>query len=235
MNRRSILVAATLLLAGAAQAATYQFQVSAKGLTASPAAATPARTYATWSPTDKSADITLTNGDLTAANLPAASWRTLRTTIGKSSGKHVFEITFSGSTPGNAAMAGFGNTATNVGAYPGYNGISASYQTNTGGSPTGYYNRAGVTVSGPLPAAGNGPYMIALDLTAGKGWIATGNVWAQGDPAAGTSPTFTWTPGTTLFPMAAIYQNSALRATLNAGASSFGNTVPTGFSPGWYD
>lgn len=49
-------------------------------------------TYATWNPADKSADITLSLGNLKATQT-TSSWDSVRSTIGKTSGKWYWEYT----------------------------------------------------------------------------------------------------------------------------------------------
>ena len=181
------------------------------------------KTYATWSPTDKSPDITLSNSNLTCSN--AGSWRCARATQGKSSGKWVFEVS---ATYTAATTFGFGDVNFSVGSYIGGTPLSGGFY---------FYHNSfvgnGVTTSGSTPGtAANTPYMIALDLSAGKGWITNGSGgWVQGDPASGTSPSFTWTPGTMIFPACSTY---ASPVTANFGSSAFSHSVPSGFNSGWY-
>ena len=42
-------------------------------------------TYATWNPSDKSSNITLSNGNLTVGSTSSVTWDSIRSTIGKSS------------------------------------------------------------------------------------------------------------------------------------------------------
>src|SRR5262245_8044916 len=87
----------------------------------------------TWNPADKTANITLSNGNLTATN-GAAAGNTVRATSGLGSGKWFFEVTMSvwlgansgpgvalstapmpwfNNTPGVAYVDGFGNIRIN--------------------------------------------------------------------------------------------------------------------------
>lgn len=50
-----------------------------------------ARIYATWNPLDKSANYTLSNGNLTAVK-SGTVWNSVRATIGKSSGVFTYEV-----------------------------------------------------------------------------------------------------------------------------------------------
>jgi hypothetical protein len=54
-----------------------------------------------------------------------------------------------------------------------------------------------------------------------------------GDPAAGTTPTFTLTGSGAVFPAIGLFSNTTA-ITANFGASAFTGTVPSGFNPGWY-
>lgn len=184
--------------------------------------------YATFNSADKGTGIVLSGGDLIATSSVSSTWRSVRATLGKSSGKGVFEIKAS-ATSANL-LAGFASSAALMSTFLG--GSSRSVAVRSDGTA---YVASGVTTAGSPPAASANPYMFALDLTAGKGWVALGNVWANsGDPAAGTNPSFTWTAGTTIFPAASIFTTGGISETLNCGATSFSNTVPSGFPTGWF-
>ena len=51
------------------------------------------RTYATWNPSDKDTNVTLSGWNLTAENIAYGDWTSTRATIGKSSGKWYWENT----------------------------------------------------------------------------------------------------------------------------------------------
>lgn len=53
-----------------------------------------ATTYATWSASDKGANMTVSNGGLTVANTQGATWFGIRSTISETSGKWHWEDTF---------------------------------------------------------------------------------------------------------------------------------------------
>lgn len=192
-------------------------------------------TYATWNPSDKAADITLSNGNLTADHDGSASadLNCVRATIGKSSGKWYWEIVtsnFEGYI--GVANASLGLTSwlggdTNGWSYCGteisghvyggrkaYSGNAFSYGAN--------YGSSAVVIS------------VALDMNAGKIWWAKDGVWqGSGDPANGTNQAFTGLSGT-LFPCIQM-NNNTNQATLNAGASAFSHSVPSGFNSGLYE
>ena len=181
----------------------------------------------TFNSADQGVGITLSGGDLIASNSLSSQWRSVRATRGRSSGKYVFELKFSSST--TSLAAGFANGSASMASFLGNTSTSFSLQGGGGG-----YKKSGVTTFGTAPASSTNPYMFALDMDAGKGWIGLGDVWANsGDPAAGTNPSFTWTAGTTIYPGASVFTVGGITVTLNAGASAFSNTVPSGFNAGW--
>jgi hypothetical protein len=107
----------------------------------------------------------------------------------------------------------------------------------------GLYNSAtdgffGTYESGTL-ASGTTSYgtiACAFDADAGKIWFRnTVGTWVSGDPAAGTSPSATYTGGSLAFPILSTgrssgYTNSGIGA-VNFGQQPFSYTAPTGFNP----
>ena len=53
------------------------------------------RSYATWNPSDKSAYISLSGGDLTISSSSAPNYANIRSTLSKTSGKWYWETTYS--------------------------------------------------------------------------------------------------------------------------------------------
>ena len=196
------------------------------------------KTYATINPADAANGFVLTNNNLTAyssVNNGSAGWSCARATQSKSSGKWTFElVSFQNQTGAGLADAGANlnyylgqnegfNNNKSVAIYPGYGGsLGAGMSPQTYGS----YN--------PGPGSGSGPIMVAVDLTAGKGWLITNNTPYRGDPVAGTDPSWSWTPGLTLFPAVSSFYGSERVITMNFGATAFTNAVPSGFNSGWY-
>lgn len=185
-----------------------------------------APTYATWNPADKATLISLDATNLIASNTAASQFDSVRANQSKSTGKWVFEL--KKSVASNLLLLGFGTSAfTLIASWLGNSAVSAGYQAAN-------YLANGITSVGVAPADASTPFMIALDLDAGKGWICVGNVWANsGDPAAGTNPSFTFTANSILFPACSVF-GTAKTVTANFGASAFTNTVPSGFNSGWY-
>ena len=183
-------------------------------------------TYATWNPSDKGANIALSGGDLIASS-SVAGYQSVRANISKSTGKHAFEYTRS--QLNNQAMLGFGDSGFSLSNHLGATAKSVGMQGGTG------FQTNGITVIGYADYNAL-IYMFALDIDAGKGWICSYGVWANsGNPAAGTNPSFTFTPGTILFPAITVTNNGSQTVILNSGQSAFTNTSPAGFNAGWFD
>ena len=182
-------------------------------------------TYATWNPADKHADITLSEGNLKATN--SGSWRSVRATIGKGSGKHYFEVTLTDVT---YLSIGLATAAAALTSYPGASDYGCSYDRGViYRTPTGIFATNGK--SGPDPAAG-AILCIAFDCDAGKMWFGVNGTWiGSGNPAAGTDWSLSFPAGTTLFPAAGV---QTANCTANFGASAFTYTVPSGFNSGIY-
>jgi len=184
-----------------------------------------AGSLATFNGSDKGTGLVLSGSDLIVTNSLTSTWRSVRATVGKSSGKAVFEMTFSSITANLAS--GFADGSASMATFLG--GSAKSLAVRSSGFTTN-----GVTTSGTAPAGSTNPYMYALDMDAGKGWVAVGGTWANsGDPAAGTNPSFTWTPGTMIYPGASVFTSGGISVTLNAGQTAFSNTVPSGFTAEW--
>lgn len=183
---------------------------------------------ATWNPSDKLTGVVLSNGNLTALATAQAGYSGVRSTIGVSSGKWYWEVTYD--------IHGIDN-------YTQWHGVAISYA-DLSVSPThdsnmyAYWAATGYkscAVGGFVPY-GNNYYpgdviSVALDMDAGKVWFSKNGVWqASGDPVAGTNPACDNLSGTfyALW-MEYIYNG---QATANFGASSFSYGVPTGFNAG---
>ena len=96
----------------------------------------------------------------------------------------------------------------------------------------GTFGSSAFTGGGSLGAQQGAVFGIAIDFTAGKIWLSKNGIFISGDPAAGTSPSFTFTPAA----VGALYlAHGAAGAnagawTLAADASLLANAPPAGFS-----
>lgn len=182
--------------------------------------------YTTWNPDDKHADITLSGGNLVA--ICTVPWKAVRAIIGKSLGKWYWEVTIDDSTYVNI---GVGTSAATLANYPGSDnygcGIDRGGLYNQG---AGLFTQHGSGFVSPI----NGDIVsVAFDMDAGEIYFALNGVWAgTSNPATGTNPTFTFTPGITLYPMMGLQTS---QVTANFGASAFSYSVPSGFNSGLYE
>jgi hypothetical protein len=172
----------------------------------------------TWNPSDKHADITLSNGNKTATNDGFDCPRSVRANISKSSGKWYWEVASSSVTD---VFAGFGTSGASLNTYPGASSTDYCYYNDgTKGhndSFVGYGASYGGSVIG-----------IALDLDNGKCWWSKDNAWqASGNPAAGTNPAYTGISGT-FYPMQGMApENISTGCFINTGLTY---SPPSGFS-----
>lgn len=168
-----------------------------------------------WNSSDKHADVTLSNANLTCT--ASAIWRMVRGTVGKSSGKWYFEVTFV--SVAVWTTMGIATASVALTDYVGRN--TGSY----GLGPDHTYDSSGSTSHANSISAG-GVGGVAVDLDNGKIWFASNNVWlAGGDPAAGTGARYSGIPAGTYYPAAAPGLQSL---TINAVLTY---TPPSGFTP----
>lgn len=186
-------------------------------------------TYTNWNPSDKSSNLSLTNGNLTAALSSSAS-AGVRAVIGRTSGKLYFEITITGTI----ATAGTGLSTISA---PLTGNPNVYTQLVDGGVwRSGAYQ--GYSVSGGSSFVSGDILGIAVDLGALRVWFRRNNgVWNAGagaDPAANVggldiSSIFS---GVAAYP-ALVMAATGMNETANFGATAFSYTVPGGFTAGW--
>lgn len=188
----------------------------------------PVGTYAILNSADKSASVTLTNGDLTAEVLPN-SWHSVRSTVSQYSGKWYWEVTVDFPAVRTDIMIGIGNSSAPLTNYPGADVDGYSYYSWNGQK----YNSSTVSYGDQFLA---GDIIgVALDLDSGKIWWSKNGTWqGSGDPSAGTGEAYNGVVGI-IYAMIGIHGNTNPKVTVNFGASAFSYTVPTGFNPGFYD
>ena len=183
---------------------------------------------ATWNPADKgTANTILSNGNLTygAGGSPTTN-DGCRSTVGKTTGKLYFELTYSG----GQAHLGITTAAATFNSI--FSSGSNSFMVTYGGSL--FFNGSSLGISIAAPAAGN-VMCFAIDLINSRGWIRnTSGNWNN----SGTADPATNTGGidiSALFPsnaaFAMVASNTATNpiVTANFGATSFAQTVPSGF------
>lgn len=161
-----------------------------------------------WNSADKTASITLSNGDRTATS--SATGQGVRGNIGKSTGKWYFELkqgsnpwSVGGDRPFGIAQSSYTMGDFNLGAG---DGLTVGVQTNFNNF---IYNSSTVSVD-PQPAdflLTGDVLMVAFDATGGKIWFGCNNAWGgvggvTGDPGAGTTPAISGIASATWYPIA---------------------------------
>lgn len=176
------------------------------------------KTYATWNPSDKSSNMTLSNGNLTVTTNTGSTWGTVRANMGKSSGKWYWEMTMT-TTNANQMVGVFNGTP----AFTSYVGETAdgwTYFANGQKIHTNSFVNYGASyASGDIIG-------VALDMDNGTIEFFK-NGTSQGQAYTGLSGTF--------YPAQSMYSVSAFVNTVNFGASAFSYSVPSGFNSGFYN
>lgn len=176
----------------------------------------------TWDPANKGANITLSNGNLDADG--ATAFNTVRSTLGKSAGKYYAELLVNTYSGGGNLIVGFVDGSASLTTYAGNSAKGRGGQLNG----TSYVNgwTAGSAWAG---AAATNVIGLAIDLSAGKGFIAVNNTWqGSSDPAAGTNAWVTAVTGTVY--VATSPAGTGNRVTLRTKASQFTYSPPSGYS-----
>lgn len=185
-----------------------------------------------WSTTDKSAAYTLSNNNLTATNLtgpPATSGTILRATTSRSAGKKYFEIW---SDCNHVSQSGRAGVAESTESLSNPLGKTSSYGYETSGLT--WHNNTSSNSYAAWVSDAPAYLAFAIDFDAGKMWFGKqiagppGITW-NGDPVAGTSPAYTFTANTALFP-AWGGNNNPDYGILVTTTPSFHSAPPSGFT-----
>lgn len=180
-----------------------------------------------FNPLDKGSGITISNSDRTLSS-GATGWQSTRSKRSKAAGKLYFEWVADGNN--NGGMLGIATAALTVGSqYPGQTAASWGYYYNSAGGEV--YNNGSASLSGSGVVTVGSYGRVAIDIDAGKLWFGNAASWkSSGDPAAGTNPTFTFTPNQTLF-MTVGLNTSGNSGTLRSTTAQVVGSVPSGFTP----
>ena len=194
----------------------------------------------TWNPSDKDAAITLSNGNLTAAQGGASSaWRSVRATDSHTPGKYFFEVKLDVQST-NGAMAGLATSGASLTNFPGSGATGVGWQFALGSGGSWYNGSQTFGVTDVLSVGQTG--IIAWDGTSWWTYAPTAARWngsSSNSPVSnvGGLSTHSLTP---LFPMFSGFRNSGAandQVTANFGATAFVNTsitnalVSGGFTP----
>jgi len=178
-----------------------------------------------WNPGDKSANITLSNGDQDAA-AANTSWKSCKSYDSYNTGKHYFEIEII-TAADNFNIIGVGTLAELNSTYVGGTANDCGY---------GYRGTDGnkVTKEFGFQAYGDGFTTgdivgVALDLDNGEIYFAKNNTWQNSsNPVTRTNPAYTSISGT-FYAMCSPYTNTN-KGRIFTQIGEFNYTPPTGFS-----
>lgn len=180
----------------------------------------------TWSPTDKSSVVTLSNANMTATFPNDGNTKGIRATTGKSAGKWYWEL--------NVNSLGSDSSNTLVGFKLASQNLIINSAGTVSWAPSQQVRENTTQVNGDASsdwAAGN-VLMLAMDVDALKVWVGVNGTWAfSGNPAAGTNQAANLPSAGTWHPWALLNDFVAGCAfTINCGATAFTYTPPSGFS-----
>jgi hypothetical protein len=185
----------------------------------------------TFNPSDKSANITLSGGNLTAENNTTTTFAIVRATTGKSSGKWYFEGTSDGiGAGGGAGIFGLVGSGVATSQY-------LSQSDGVGYFDTGSINRGGSTITSGLSnwKAATSNIQCAVDFDNGRVWFRkSGDNWnnsGSADPASNVGGVDISSLSATLYPGVSLYDNTTPdKITINFGGAAFTGSIPSGFS-----
>jgi hypothetical protein len=139
---------------------------------------------AVWDSANKDASVTLSNGSLTATGTVSSGWKSVRATIGHSTGKWYFEVTPDIVSGGNGWMLGIENASGTLSSYLGSTANGAGFQCTralfTNGSFTNnvltdnvtpYTNSWRTILSDDALGAGKLYVEMTCDAIGSNGWI----------------------------------------------------------------
>jgi hypothetical protein len=189
----------------------------------------------TWNASDKSAAITLSGGNLIATGT-SFNFNGMRSNTSKNlateTGKYYFEVTCNASFSDSRSAIGFATGAASLGSTPASAHIGGVTKPGTVVEAAGFD-----PITTTLGAFTSKTVGVAMDFANLRYWITEdGSTWNAGgtaNPATGVGfglwqvASFPTTSG--MFIYGTIIDNGAAM-TLNAGASAFVFTKPTGFS-----
>lgn len=194
----------------------------------------------TWNPSDKAANITLSNGNLTAVANTTGNWNIVRSTTSHSAGKYYIEYTTTGE------QAGAGHETVGLGIANASQNISTAYLGDTSNNGLAlfqdghFYLNSGSGISLGVSFVTGDTVGTAIDFGNSKIWYRNGagnwnnDVIANQNPATNTGgQSFSTLNAGPYF--AALEVDNATApdgARVNFGALSFAHSAPSGFI-GW--
>ncbi len=189
----------------------------------------------TWNPSDKTANITLSNGNLTAAGTNSSDGG-VRGTTSKSAGLVYFEILLGGTVAGGDTGVGICTGAATLTAVANTASAAAILYLITPGI---WFNGSFSAATGFTNFVATDVVQVAINFTTSRMWWRKndtgswyGGTGTPGDPAAGTnglniSALF---PGSAAFPVFTA-NSSTPTGTIRLSQAQFSFSPPSGFSP----
>lgn len=182
----------------------------------------------TLNPSDKSANTSLSGGNLIATKITSIGFNGARAIAGKSSGKYYCEMTITTMTTPEHGL-GISNSSWAFASYLGQNNDGC------GVIATGQFARNGGTSSAIASTAAGDVIGMAVDLDAGLIWFRKNNgnwnsALGAGDPAAGSlGRDISGLNAGPYYPTFYFYYVTSSVVTFNFGGSAYTYTPPVGF------
>lgn len=224
-------------------AAVYNFTTSAtdaNGNTVTSGAQTITITAAIvrWNPADTSAEMLLSSGNAVATRSAnsGGSWFSTRSVTSHNSGKKYARIKYISGSGNGTMIGGVGTSAASLSSFPGVGATSYGCHCDWTVTVQTLFNSGAIAYGGNQMLAPGESMFVAIDFAAGKMWLGTENslntavTWCgNGDPSTGSTPTYTFTPGTTFFLMLGCSNPGQIMQLYNQPGEGL-YTLPTGFS-----
>lgn len=151
-----------------------------------------------WDSANAGIGAAFANSDRDYTGTSRSNWTTVRSTIGKSTGSWYCEIklvTTDASPPVFPGMVTSAATVTDN--FPGSTAKGASHYWQGNSTFTNGVSNPNTVTS--VSISDGDIFQLAYDFTNGKVWLGLNNTWLCGDPATGTTPWLTFTPGDTWY------------------------------------
>jgi len=189
-----------------------------------------------WNPADKTAQIVLSNNNLTVAGSGSGTYNGVRSTQSRNSGKLYFEVALSGSgASSNVGIATSSADLTNLdnNNLVGAAGVSLS-------NAIFYVNGASIQTIDTAPLSIPSTLCLAMDFIVSRMWIRAvgGSNAGNWNGSAANNPTtnvggvniVTLFPSNAAFAVVSIFGTTSAVRTANFGATAFAQTMPGGFT-----
>lgn len=187
----------------------------------------PAVTYATWDSGQLGSGIVLSGGDLIATHQANDIWRCQLGTIGKSTGKHYFEILC---VDGNLEryMVGVANAGISLETH---HAVSSGW--GWFGNSGDHFFNGNNNLPYTAPWSDDAHIIgVAVDIDAGKIWYSIDGAF-NGDPVAGTGEAPGIAVSGTVY-IAGSSRHTTMIQALRASPANLTYSPPSGFNNGWY-